>query len=121
MLDPDSPEGPEMHNTEVVINEQSPRFRAKFDFVYISATSMLTLTVFEKAGMWDSVMKFGKKVCCAPPAFLACLLHACPCGFCTQSFAHIAHVSVPGCKTTEALPVEAWQGVVCTPVVCAQS
>ena len=92
MLDPDSPEGPEVHSTEVVINEQSPRFRAKFDFVYISATSMLTLTVFEKAGMWDSVMKFGKKVCgsprCAsPPCASPCLvprsslsLHTCSCG-----------------------------------------
>lgn len=75
MLDPDSPEGPEIRITEVIINEQSPRFRAKFDFVYISATSMLTLTVFEKAGMWDSVMKFGKKVrscvcACACPSLL---------------------------------------------------
>ena len=86
MLDPDSPEGPEVHSTEVVINEQSPRFRAKFDFVYISATSMLTLTVFEKAGMWDSVMKFGKKVCgsprCASPRVhrhVLCLVQVFPC------------------------------------------
>jgi hypothetical protein len=63
LLDPDSPEGPDTRDSEVIINEQSPRFRAKFDFVYISATSMLTLTVYEKSGVWDSVMKLGKKVC----------------------------------------------------------
>lgn len=39
--------------TEVVMNDPSPRFRQKFDFVYISATSMLTLTCFDKPGLFE--------------------------------------------------------------------
>jgi hypothetical protein len=61
LTDPDSPGGPELRTTEVVINEASPRFRAKFDFVYVSATSMLTLTVYEKAGFLDNLLKLSKK------------------------------------------------------------
>lgn len=98
LLDPDSPEGPESHNTDVVINEQSPRFRAKFDFVYISATSMLTLTVYEKAGVWDSVMKLGKKVrvlgFCSP--FGALLVTA-------EAFAN-TELYPPFCCTTDQYP-----------------
>eukprot|EP00892_Ulva_mutabilis_P003246 jgi/Ulvmu1/1293/UM011_0017.1 len=63
LMDPDSPEGPDARRTAVVINEASPRFREKFDFVYVSATSMLTLTVFEKVGALDvgNILKLGRK------------------------------------------------------------
>lgn len=63
LMDPDSPEGPDERRTEVILNEQSPRFRAAFDFVYVSATSMLTLTVFEKTGALDmkNIIKLGRK------------------------------------------------------------
>lgn len=63
LMDPDSPEGPDVRRTDVVLNEQSPRFRSKFDFVFVSATSMLTLTVFEKTGALDvgNLLKLGRK------------------------------------------------------------
>lgn len=63
LTDPDSPEGPDVRRTDVVLNEASPRFRDKFDFVYVSATSMLTLSVFEKTGALDvkNIIKLGRK------------------------------------------------------------
>jgi len=35
------------------MNDTSPRFREKFDFVYVSATSMLTLTCYDKPGLFE--------------------------------------------------------------------
>ena len=55
---------PDIRRTEVVYNETSPKFRLKFDFVYISATSMLTATVYDRPKLLDmsSILKpFGKE------------------------------------------------------------
>lgn len=44
LTDPDAKQ-PDVRKSEVVLNEPSPRYRQKFEFVSISATSMLTVTV----------------------------------------------------------------------------
>ena len=43
LSDPDNSDPPDTRRTGTVFNERSPRFRYKSDFVYISATSTLTL------------------------------------------------------------------------------
>jgi Ca2+-dependent lipid-binding protein len=63
LSDPDNPNGPDICKSEVVLNERSPRYRCKKDFVYVSATSTLTLTVYDVPGMMEmsNIMKLGQK------------------------------------------------------------
>jgi Ca2+-dependent lipid-binding protein len=63
LSDPDSPEGPDIRKTATILNERSPRFRAKQDFVYVSATSMLTLTVYDAVGALEmaNIVRLGRK------------------------------------------------------------
>lgn len=63
LSDPDSPEGPDIRKTATILNERSPRFRSKQDFVYVSATSMLTMTVYDAVGALDvaNIVRLGRK------------------------------------------------------------
>lgn len=63
LTDPDGPEGPDIRKGEVIFNERSPRFRCEQDFVYVSATSILTLTVYDQPGLFElsNVLKLGRK------------------------------------------------------------
>lgn len=46
----------EAFRTNVQINDISPRFNQKFDFIDIPATSSFTATVFDKSGLIESRM-----------------------------------------------------------------
>ena len=61
--DPDNPDGPDTRTTPTVFNEHSPRFRFKSDFVYVSATSTLTMTVFDHPDKLElsNIVKLGRK------------------------------------------------------------
>jgi hypothetical protein len=63
LSDPDNPSGPEISKSEVVYNERSPRYRCKKEFVYISANSTLTLTVYDMPGLFEmsNIIKLGQK------------------------------------------------------------
>ena len=63
LADPDAPDGPDIRKTAPIFNERSPRFRVKQDFVYVSATSMLTMTVFDQPGLFEfsNIVKLGRK------------------------------------------------------------
>ena len=61
--DPDAPDGPDVRRTAPVFNERSPRYRAKQDFVYVSATSTLTITIYDQPGLleFSNLLKLGRK------------------------------------------------------------
>ena len=46
----------ELQRTSVIMNEESPRWGEKFDFVMVSATSTLDLTVYDKQGFFDNLL-----------------------------------------------------------------
>jgi len=46
----------EVQKSSVVLNEDSPRWGDKFDFVMINADSSLTVRVMEKPGFMESMM-----------------------------------------------------------------
>lgn len=46
----------EIQRSSVVLNDNSPRWGDKFDFVMINANSFLVVTVMEKPGFMESMM-----------------------------------------------------------------
>ena len=46
----------ELQRTSVIMNEDNPRWGEKFDFVMVSATSTLDLTVYDKQGFFDNLL-----------------------------------------------------------------
>ncbi|KAK9809105.1 hypothetical protein WJX72_009433 [[Myrmecia] bisecta] len=52
-LDDPAREKPEVQHTTTIMNEDNPRWGEKFDFVSISATSKLYITVFDKQGLFE--------------------------------------------------------------------
>ena len=46
----------ESQRSSVIMNEDNPRWGEKFDFVMVSATSALDLTVYDKQGFFDNLL-----------------------------------------------------------------
>ena len=46
----------ELQRSSVMMNEENPRWGEKFDFVMVSATSTLELTVYDKQGFFDNLL-----------------------------------------------------------------
>lgn len=61
--DPDNPDGPDVRRSSTVLNERSPRYRFKSDFVYVSATSTLTLSVYDHPDKLElsNIVRLGTK------------------------------------------------------------
>lgn len=56
----------EIHSSPIIMNEPSPRWNVKYDYIMVSATSTLTATVYDKQGFFDGItalpkMLLGKK------------------------------------------------------------
>lgn len=62
LTDPDGPDDADVRRSEVIFNERSPRFRCQQDFVYVTATSTLTLTVYDQPGLFElkNLVKLGR-------------------------------------------------------------
>ena len=57
--DPANPED-ETHTSPIIMNENSPRWNIKYDFVMVSATSTLTAVVWDKQGFFNGIMSVPK-------------------------------------------------------------
>lgn len=57
-LEIDDPAGSkhEVHTSPIVMNENSPRWNIKYDYIMVSATSTFTATVWDKQGLFDSLL-----------------------------------------------------------------
>lgn len=56
--DPDGED--ETHTSPIIMNENSPRWNIKYEFVMVSATSSLTAVVWDKQGLFDGIMSVPK-------------------------------------------------------------
>ncbi|DBA90530.1 TPA: hypothetical protein ACH3X1_003782 [Trebouxia sp. C0004] len=50
----------EIHTSPIIMNEPSPRWNVKYDYIMISATSTVTATVYDKQGFFDGIMSLPK-------------------------------------------------------------
>ena len=50
----------ETHTSPIIMNENSPRWNIKYDFVMVSATSTLTAVVWDKQGLFAGIMSVPK-------------------------------------------------------------
>ena len=57
-LEIDDPAGSnhELHTSPIIMNEPSPRWNIKYDYIMVSATSTFTATVWDKQGLFDSLL-----------------------------------------------------------------
>lgn len=57
-LEIDDPAGSkhEVHTSPIIMNEPSPRWNIKYDYIMVSATSTFTATVWDKQGLFDSLL-----------------------------------------------------------------
>lgn len=57
-LEIDDPAGSkhEVHTSPIIMNEPSPRWNVKYDYIMVSATSTFTATVWDKQGLFDSLL-----------------------------------------------------------------
>ena len=58
-LEIDDPAGDskhEVHTSPIIMNEPSPRWNVKYDYIMVSATSTFTATVWDKQGLFDSLL-----------------------------------------------------------------
>ena len=46
----------EVHTSPIIMNEPSPRWNIKYDYIMVSATSSFTATVWDKQGLFDSLL-----------------------------------------------------------------
>ncbi|KAL3130563.1 hypothetical protein ABBQ38_008369 [Trebouxia sp. C0009 RCD-2024] len=66
-LEIDDPAGSkhEVHTSPIIMNEPSPRWNVKYDYIMVSATSTFTATVWDKQGLFNSLLSLktllGKK------------------------------------------------------------
>ena len=59
-LDDPVSEHNEVHTSPIIMNEASPRWNQKYDYIMISATSTLTATVYDKQGLFDGIFALPK-------------------------------------------------------------
>lgn len=59
-LDDPVVENNEVHTSPIIMNEPSPRWNVKYDYIMISATSTVTATVYDKQGLFDGIMALPK-------------------------------------------------------------
>lgn len=59
-LDDPVSEHNEVHTSAIIMNEASPRWNQKYDYIMISATSTLTATVYDKQGLFDGIFALPK-------------------------------------------------------------
>lgn len=50
----------ETHTSPIIMNENSPRWNIKYEFVMVSATSTLTAVVWDKQGLFNGIMAVPK-------------------------------------------------------------
>ena len=60
LADPDPNSDTEVHTSPIIMNEASPRWNIKYDYIMVSATSTLTAVVYDKQGLFDGVLALPK-------------------------------------------------------------
>lgn len=64
----------EIHSSPIIMNEPSPRWNVKYDYIMVSATSTLTATVYDKQGFFDGITALPKMLLgdsCNAPSILS--------------------------------------------------